>query len=119
QIGSAKSAGVSDDQLAVFKNQREAIAALVADEIDAFAATAIGNRAEAAGNPAVEAVAHAASLGAKPPVGAFSFPHGNQALLQAVNEQLRRYLGSPDHRARMAKYGITAAEIDAALQRPQ
>jgi polar amino acid transport system substrate-binding protein len=46
------------------------------------------------------------------PVGAFSFNKDNTALLQAVNEQLRKYLGSADHRARMAKYGITEAEID-------
>ena len=115
QVASARAAGVGDGQLVVFKSQPEAIAALQAGQIDAFAATAIGSRAAADGNPAIEAVAHAAGQGAKPPVGAFSFARGNHALLQAVNEQLRRYLGSADHRARMAKYGITHAEIDAVL----
>ena len=115
QVASARSAGVGDGQLVVFKSQPEAIAALQAGQIDAFAATAIGSRAAADGNPAIDAVAHEASQGAKPPVGAFSFARGNHALLQAVNEQLRRYLGSADHRARMAKYGITHAEIDAVL----
>ncbi len=119
QVASARSAGVSDGQLVVFGNQPEAVAALMAGEIDAFAATAIGSRTEAGDNPAVEAVAHAASAGAQVPVGAFSFAQGNQALLLAVNEQLRRYLGSPDHRARMAPYGITHTEIDAVLARPQ
>jgi len=32
--------------------------------------------------------------------------------LQAVNKQLRKYLGSENHRTNMAKYGITKAEID-------
>ena len=115
QIASARSAGVGDGQLVVFKNQPKAIAALVAGEIDAFAATAIGSRAAAEGNPAVEAVAHEPGQGAKVPVGAFSFAKGNETLLNAVNEQLRRYLGSPDHRARMARYGITHTEIDGVL----
>jgi len=117
QIASARSAGVGDGQLVVFRNQPEAIAALVAGKIDAFAATAIGSRAAAEGNPAVEAVAHEMGQAAQVPVGAFSFAKGNHALLQAVNEQLRRYLGSPDHRARMARFGITCTEIDAALAR--
>ena len=117
QLESAKAAGVADGQLVVFRNQPEAIAALVAGEIDAFEATAIGSRAAADGNLAVEAVAHEVGQGAKAPVGAFSFVKGNHGLLQAVNEQLRRYLGTADHRARMAKYGITRTEIDAVLPR--
>jgi polar amino acid transport system substrate-binding protein len=115
QVNSAKAAGVGHGQLVVFKNQPEAMGALVAGEIDAFAATAIGSRAAADGNPAVEAVAHEVVQGAKVPVGAFSFAKGNHSLLQAVNEQLRRYLGTADHRTRMAKHGITRTEIDAVL----
>ena len=115
QIASATSAGVGDGQLVVFRDQPEAMAALVAGSIDAFAATAIGSRTAAHGNPAVEAVAHEVGHDAKVPVGAFSFAQGNHSLLQAVNEQLRRYLGTADHRARMAVYGITRTEIDAVL----
>ena len=115
QFDSAKSAGVSDGQIVMFRNQPEAVAALVAGKIDAFAGTAVGNRAEANGNPALEAVAHEVGKDAKLPVGAFSFDKGNHGLLQAVNEQLRSYLGSTDHRARVAKYGITRTEIDSVL----
>ena len=111
QRGSARSAGVRDDQMVVFKDQPEAVAALLARKIDAFAGTALGNRVLASANPALEAVAHGAT-GAKSPVGAFSFARRNSGLLQAVNEQLRRYIGSADHRARMAKYGFTPPEID-------
>ena len=115
QIASARSAGVDDGQLVVFNNQPEAMAALVAGRIDAFAATAIGSRTAADGNPAVEAVALEVGHGARVPVGAFSFAKGNHSLVQVVNEQLRHYLGTADHRARMAKYGITRTEIDAVL----
>jgi polar amino acid transport system substrate-binding protein len=110
QTTSARSAGVRDEQMVAFDHQPEAIAALLAGRIDAFAATALGNRVTAKANPALEAVAHVAS-GASP-VGAFSFAKGHADLLQAVNAQLARYLGSADHRARMAKYGFTATEID-------
>jgi polar amino acid transport system substrate-binding protein len=34
-----------------------------------------------------------------------------------VNGQLRLYLGSPNHRARMARFGPTHNEIDPALVR--
>jgi polar amino acid transport system substrate-binding protein len=117
QGASARAAGVANGQLVAFPNQPAAIAALAAGEIDAFAATAIGSRAAAHGIPAVQAVAHEVGRGAKAPVGAFSFAKGNHGLLQAVNEQLRRYLGSADHRARMAKYGIAGTEIDAVVPR--
>ena len=60
-----------------------------------------------------------ASQGVQAPVGAFSFAKDNHALLQAMNDQLRRYLGSPNHRTRMARYGITRTEIDAVLSRPR
>jgi polar amino acid transport system substrate-binding protein len=115
QFASATSAGVRDGQIVMFRNQPEAIAALLAGKIDAFAGTAIGNRAAADGNPALEAVAHEVAKDAKVPVGAFSFDKGNHGLLRAVNEQLRSYLGSADHRTRMAKYGITQTEIDGVL----
>ncbi|MDN7635718.1 amino acid ABC transporter substrate-binding protein, partial [Burkholderia cepacia] len=32
-----------------------------------------------------------------------------------VNGQLRSYLGSEEHRARMARFGLTNNEIDSAL----
>ncbi|KNE88509.1 hypothetical protein PSTG_18087 [Puccinia striiformis f. sp. tritici PST-78] len=112
QVDSAKAAGVEDGQIILFKDQSEVIAALQAGTIDAFAATALGNSAIAGAHAGLESVAHAMDKNGKTPVGAFSFSKTNQRLLQAVNKQLRVYLGSADHRARVAKYGITATEID-------
>ncbi|WP_109480865.1 transporter substrate-binding domain-containing protein [Paraburkholderia sp. C35] len=112
QLESAKAAGVHDSQIVMFKDQPESVAALLAGKIDAFAGTAVGNRVVAGADSALQAVTHEMGKGAAVPVGAFSFSKSNHALLQAVNEQLRKYLGSADHRARMAKYGLTAAEID-------
>ncbi|HWT37484.1 MAG TPA: transporter substrate-binding domain-containing protein [Paraburkholderia sp.] len=116
QLGSARSAGVSDDQIVMFKDQPEAVAALLAGKIDAFAGTAVGNREVAGANTSLEAVAHELSRSGNAPVGAFSFSKSNHGLLQAVNEQLRKYLGSADHRARMEKYGLTETEIDSVIE---
>jgi polar amino acid transport system substrate-binding protein len=111
QVESALAAGVGKAQMVMFRDQPEAVAALLAGHIDAFAGTALGNRSVAAAHGELEAFAHEASDG---PVltGAFSFSKGNVDLLDAVNEQLQRYLGSVDHRARMAKYGLSSTEID-------
>lgn len=117
QIDAAKAAGVKDGQLVTFKDQPEAVAAMLAGTIDAFAATAIGNRDTASKHSELEAVAHEASKTANSPVGAFSFSKGNHALLQAVNDQLRAYLGSADHRKLVAKYGFTETEIDGVVAR--
>lgn len=116
QFGSAKSAGVSDSQIVMFKDQPDAVAALLAEKIDAFAATAVGNRVIAGENKELEAVAHEIGKDGKAPVGAFSFNKSNHRLLQAVNAQLRDYLGSADHRTRMAKYGIAQTEIDSIIE---
>ncbi|MGX7874645.1 transporter substrate-binding domain-containing protein [Mesorhizobium sp. ORM6] len=112
QIDSAKLAGVNDSLIFVFKDQTDAIAALLAGEIDAYVGTAVGNRALAAGYKELETVAHEQTKDGMAPVGAFSFNKRNGDLLLAVNDQLRGYLGSADHRARVAKYGITQTEID-------
>ncbi|WP_426434101.1 transporter substrate-binding domain-containing protein [Bradyrhizobium genosp. P] len=117
QVDSAKAAGVRDDQIVLFKDQPEAIAAMMAGRIDAFAATALGNRTAAAANPALGAVDVDAGKSGAELIGGFSFSKSSPNLLQAVNAELRRYLGTPDHRARVAKYGLTPAEIDGVIAR--
>lgn len=49
------------------------------------------------------------------PVGAFSFRKGD-GLRDALNDALYAYLGTEDHRRRMANYGLGASEIDGALR---
>jgi hypothetical protein len=71
------------------------------------------------GGSVLEAVEHEQGPGGMRhlPLGAFSFNKGNSDLLNAVNKQLRLYLGSPDYRASMAHFGLTHREIDPALVR--
>lgn len=118
QYDAARSAGVGGGQLIEFKDQAEAVAALLAGRVDAFTGTALGGRVLADEHQALEAVPLAASSKGTSPVGAFSFGKDNVRLLEAVNQELRRYLGSADHRTRMAKYGFTSAEIDGVLPSP-
>ncbi|HVV05949.1 MAG TPA: transporter substrate-binding domain-containing protein, partial [Puia sp.] len=115
QFDAAKKAGLGESQLVIFNNQPDAVAALLAGKIDAFAATAVGNRAIVKANPTLEAIPLENKKDGKSPVGAFSFSKSNHTLLQAMNTQLYQYIGSADHRARMAKYGITKTEIDSVV----
>jgi len=122
QRDSAISSGVSEKQIAIFEHQADAIAAVLSGEIDAYASTALGNRivASRVGSSVIEAVAlerHTDDTQRTPPLGAFSFNRENVDLLRAVNQALRLYRGSPDHRARMAKFGLTDKEIDPAVMR--
>ena len=115
QCHAATQAGVGGGQLVEFKDQPEAVAALLAGKIDAFTGTALGGRVIAAENEQLEAVALGMTAKGSSPMGAFSFAKDNTRLLNAVNQELRRYLGSVDHRARMATYGFTATELDGVL----
>ncbi|MBB5505153.1 transporter substrate-binding domain-containing protein [Paraburkholderia atlantica] len=120
QHDSARASGVSEDQITVFEHQADAIQAVLCGAIDAYASTALGNRivASRTGGSMLEAVEHERGTKGpqqKPPLGAFSFNRSNSDLIQAVNLALRSYLGSPDHRACVAAFGLTRNEIDPAL----
>jgi len=115
QIDTAKAAGVQNNQIAVFKDQPEALAALQAGEVDAFVGTAVGNRALLKNYSGLEAVTHQQIDGQAAPVGGFSFKKTNLDLIRPFNEQLQGYLGSADHRVRMKKYDISDKEIDGVL----
>jgi polar amino acid transport system substrate-binding protein len=121
QHETATAAGVSKEQIVIFEQQADAIEAVRSGEIDAYASTALGNRivASRVGGSVLEAVEHEQGPGGVQhlPLGAFSFNRRNSNLLNAVNKQLRLYLGSPDHRTGMAHFGLTHREIDPALVR--
>jgi polar amino acid transport system substrate-binding protein len=121
QHETAMASGVSRQQIVIFEQQADAIEAVRSGEIDAYASTALGNRVlvNRVGDSVLEAVEHEQRKSEMPniPLGAFSFSMRNGDLLNAVNKQLRLYLGSPNHRARMANFGLTHKEIDPALIR--
>jgi polar amino acid transport system substrate-binding protein len=122
QVQHDSATGVSEDQISIFEHQSDAIEAVRSGAIDAYASTALGNRilADRIGGLELEAVDHEAGTNGgqeNRPLGAFSFNRRNSDLLNAVNGQLRLYLGSPNHRTRMARFGRTHNEVDPALVR--
>lgn len=116
QHDAARRAGVPESRIRQYEYQQEAIDALLEGRIDAYASTALGNRTlvQRIGNAALTAVSHdlTAPTPHAPPKGAFSFAKANADLRNEFDIQLRKYLGSPDHRSKMARYGLTAMEID-------
>lgn len=115
QLEAAHAAGVPQSRVMSFADQPAAVRAVVSGRIDAFAATAVGNRSITDAHPELESVTLEPGPGGAP-FGAFSFGLDNQQLRAAVNAELDTYLGSDDHRSRMAKYGIGASEIDGVLR---
>ncbi|MGY6257753.1 transporter substrate-binding domain-containing protein [Paraburkholderia caledonica] len=119
QHESARAAGVSEDQIVVYQQQAEAIEAVRAGTVDAYASTALGNRilAERIGGSVLRAVEHRPVTGSalEIPFGAFSFSKNSNDLRHAVNRELRSYLGSAAHREQMARFGFTHKEIDPVL----
>ena len=113
QLDAAITAQVPDERLVRFRDQAEGVAALLAGTIDAFAGTALGNRAVTASEPALEDVVLVVGVeGALS--GAFSVRRGS-ALLDPLNRELGNYLGSKERRESAARYGMTATEIDPVL----
>jgi polar amino acid transport system substrate-binding protein len=118
QGDSARQAGVPDERLVFFATQEDAVQAVRRGEIDAAASTAIGNRAliarmGPAGLIAVDLSTPADGRRQPVPVGAFSLSLEQDALATAFDAQLTAFLGSPQHRAIMARYGFTGHEMDA------
>jgi len=118
QRDTALKAGVPPERISEFATQPDALAAVLAGRVDAYASTAIGNRTvvRALGSPAL-AVVDAAEVQARAPVGAYSFARESVALRDRFDEALARYLGSPGHRAMMAAHGLSDREIDPVVKR--
>jgi polar amino acid transport system substrate-binding protein len=125
QAGSARGEGVPDSRLLAYGTQDEAVEAVRTGAADAAASTAIGNRALLARSfsagelAAVDLRAPAGGLRGpqgEVPLGAFSVSHGQPALAEALDAELATFLGSPEHRALMTRYGFAAADLDTAIR---
>jgi polar amino acid transport system substrate-binding protein len=118
QGDSARQAGVPGERLISFTTQDDAVQAVRLGEIDAAASTAIGNRALIArmgdaGLVAVDLSTPADGDRLSVPVGAFSVSLEQAALATALDAQLALFLGSPQHRAIMTRFGFTDHDVDA------
>jgi polar amino acid transport system substrate-binding protein len=109
QRDSARAAGVPAERLMVFATQDEAVRAVATGLVDAAASTAVGNRALVARLDDPGLVAVDLRTAGAPPVGAFALAPAHAELADAVDAALAGYLGSPEHRALLARHGVTAA----------
>jgi polar amino acid transport system substrate-binding protein len=113
----AERMGIPEARVVVFPDAPSAVAGLLAGRIDAFAATSLTagdllakatgaalERAEPFRNPVFEgrpARGH----------GAFASRKSNPALREAVDGELKAFLGSPEHRALVRPFGFTEREL--------
>ena len=109
----ALAAGISAERIQRVATQAEAVKAVLNNRADAYASVAMAHRGylKANRNDMLRIEDFGASGGAAA-LGAYSFARSNQDLRRAFDEALGRYLGSPEHRQIMRRYGFTDADVD-------
>jgi polar amino acid transport system substrate-binding protein len=116
QHATALRLGVPADRIRLFRTQGEAARAVAQGHVDAYASVAAAHRGYLANRPDASLVVVDMPLEETPaPYGAFAFAKANAGLREAVDDALGSYLGSPEHRALMSRYGFTASEVDRVL----
>ena len=112
----ALSAGLPVQRIQRVATQAEAVNAVLDHRADAYASVAMAHRGYLAANPNdALAVADFGVSGGAAALGAYSFAKSNQELRRSFDDALERYLGSPEHRGVMRRYGFTDADIDRVL----
>jgi polar amino acid transport system substrate-binding protein len=113
QHHTARDAGVPPERIMEFSDQDAAAAAVRDGRVHASASTAIGNQAyvKRADDPVLTAVVDQRWSHRRPPVGAFAVNKHTPDLTAAINRDLDRYLGSPDHLALMERYGFSRNDL--------
>lgn len=116
QHASALRLGVPADRIRLFRTQDEAASAVANGEVDAYASVAAAHRGYLLHRPDAPLAVVDVPIAQQPAAsGAFAFAKESHDLRHAIDGALASYLGSPAHRALMARYGFTATEIDRVL----
>ncbi len=115
QFGYAQAAGIDEANILQLPDNPAGIAALRAGRIDAWAVSAPGVREIVKGVPEgdIESSPVFASIGDTRAVshGAFAFRPEDSDFVDAFDELLVQFVGSPEHVAIMEKYGMSADEL--------
>jgi len=115
--GYARAAGIPAERVVVFPDAPSGVAGLRSGRIDAFAGTALTVRDLLSKLPDGELEQAKPFRDTGPDgrprrgYGAFGFRRTEAALRTSFDRELGRYLGSPPHRAAVAPYGFTTAEL--------
>jgi polar amino acid transport system substrate-binding protein len=116
QHATALRLGVPTGRIRLFKTQNEAAAAVAAGDVDAYASVAAAHRGYLANQPDAQLTVVDVPIEEQPPAfGAFAFAKESGGLRDAIDAALGSYLGSPEHRALIARYGFSAAEVNRVL----
>ena len=111
----AKDSGIPDSQLVMFPDFVSAISALKADRIDGALQTAISAEATVKSDPSIERALpfEQAIINGKSTVNyaGYAFRPNDKELLAAVNAELAKILGGPEHLKILAKYSISPNEV--------
>jgi polar amino acid transport system substrate-binding protein len=109
----ALAAGMSVQRILRVATQPEAVAAVLDGRADAYASVTMAHRGSLRTSPDARlAVVDFAEHGAPAAIGAYSFAKSDAALCTAFDDALGRYLGGPEHRGIMKRYGFSDADID-------
>jgi polar amino acid transport system substrate-binding protein len=113
QAATAKRAGIPAERIDAFETPEQAIAALRAGKISAYASVAMAHRGllERRPDPALAfsnlgAPEFAGRAGSAPALGAFSFAKDGGTFADEFDAALRRFLGSPEHVQLASRYGF-------------
>jgi polar amino acid transport system substrate-binding protein len=109
----ARDAGVPDDQVMVVPDTAAGTAAVQAGRADAFALTSLSIRRLAGEAQGVEIAKPFGEVAGQSVVGhgAFAFRPEDQAFLDAFNEKLAAFIGTPEHLALVEPFGFTKDEL--------
>lgn len=115
QYGYAQAAGIDEANIVQLPDNPSGIAALRAGRIDGWAVSAPGVREIVAGVPEgdIESSPVFAQVAGEAAVshGAFAFRPEDAEFVDAFDEALTAFVGSPEHIAIMEKYGMSADEL--------
>ncbi|MDF2996518.1 MAG: transporter substrate-binding protein [Xanthobacteraceae bacterium] len=105
--------GVPEARIRIFANYPEAAAAVAGGVVDAYASVAMAHAGHLAEHPASGLSIVEVPVSDKPAaVGAFAVPRAANDLRDAIDAALAGFLGSSEHRALMARFGFSDAQVD-------
>jgi polar amino acid transport system substrate-binding protein len=112
----ALGAGLPPTRVLRVATQPEAVAAVRNGRADAYASVAMAHRGFLRAAPDAKlAVVDFGAEGGVAAEGAYSFAKESADLRRAFDKALRRFLGSPEHRAVMRRYHFADADIERVL----
>jgi polar amino acid transport system substrate-binding protein len=113
QHRSAVEFGVPEARIAIFQTYAQAAAAVQNGMADAYASVARAHAGFIERNPDFDLELVTVPTAEKTPAfGSFAFAKSDVRLRESVDDVLKAYIGSGEHRTMMARFGFSDAEID-------